>query len=179
MPLAAAGEHAHHMPATSSLWIASLAVLVHSLAMLLTTGIVAMIVYQWAGLDFLRRGWINLDAIWTAALIGMGLWLVAELTRCAFSTNGRSGLLSRHDFVELGVRIACSGLYEGNQARSRNPCVLASSLQSPAIRADTFSRTPHVTRSHPSSFGSLSSSTRGARSRICPSHSFYEALAPG
>ena len=36
MPLAAAGEHAHHMPATSSLWIASLAVLVHSLAMLLT-----------------------------------------------------------------------------------------------------------------------------------------------
>ena len=76
MPLAAAGEHAHHMPATSSLWIASLAVLVHSLAMLLTTGSVALIVYQWAGLDFLRRGWINLDAIWTAALIGMGLWLV-------------------------------------------------------------------------------------------------------
>ena len=29
------------MPATNSLWIASLAVLVHSLAMLLTTGIVA------------------------------------------------------------------------------------------------------------------------------------------
>ena len=56
--------------------IASLAVLVHSLAMLLTTGSVALIVYQWAGLDFLRRGWINLDAIWTAALIGMGLWLV-------------------------------------------------------------------------------------------------------
>ena len=76
MPLAAAGEHAHHMPATNSLWIASLAVLVHSLAMLLTTGSVALIVYQWAGLDFLRRGWINLDAIWTAALIGMGLWLV-------------------------------------------------------------------------------------------------------
>ena len=76
MPLAAAGEHAHHMPATNSLWIALLAVLVHSLAMLLTTGSVALIVYQWAGLDFLRRGWINLDAIWTAALIGMGLWLV-------------------------------------------------------------------------------------------------------
>ena len=28
------------------------------------------------GLDFLRRGWINLDVIWTAALIGMGLWLL-------------------------------------------------------------------------------------------------------
>lgn len=76
MPLAEAGEHAHHMPATDSLWIATLAVLVHSLAMLITTGIVAMVVYEGAGLDALRRGWINLDAIWTAALIGMGLWLV-------------------------------------------------------------------------------------------------------
>jgi hypothetical protein len=76
MPLAEAGEHAHHMPATNSLLIASLAVLVHSLAMLLTTGTVALIVYEWAGLDFLRRGWINLDLVWTAALIGMGLWLL-------------------------------------------------------------------------------------------------------
>jgi hypothetical protein len=76
MPLAEAGEHAHHMPATSSLSIASLAVLVHSLAMLLTPGIVAIIVYEWVGLDFLRRGRINLDAIWTAALLGMGLWLL-------------------------------------------------------------------------------------------------------
>jgi hypothetical protein len=75
-PLTAGGEHAHHMPATNSLMLASLAVLVHSLAMLVTTGIVALIVYQWAGLDFLRRGWINLDLIWTAALIGIGLWLL-------------------------------------------------------------------------------------------------------
>ena len=76
MPLADAGEHAHHMPATASLFTASLAVLVHSLAMLVTTGIVALSVYQWLGLDFLRRGWINLDLIWTAALILMGLWLL-------------------------------------------------------------------------------------------------------
>jgi len=76
MPLAEAGEHAQHMPVTNSLMLASLAVLVHSLAMLVTTGIVALIVYEWAGLDFLRRGWINLDLIWTAALIGMGLWLL-------------------------------------------------------------------------------------------------------
>jgi hypothetical protein len=76
MPLAEAGEHAHHIPATTSLLIASLAVMVHSLAMLLTTGAVALIVYEWAGLDFLRRGWINLDLMWTAALIGMGLWLL-------------------------------------------------------------------------------------------------------
>jgi hypothetical protein len=76
MPLAEAGEHAHHMPATASLSIATLAVVVHSLAMLVTTGAVALVVYPWVGLDFLRRGWINLDLVWTAALIGMGLWLL-------------------------------------------------------------------------------------------------------
>jgi hypothetical protein len=70
------GEHAHHMPATGSLWVATLAVIVHSLAMLITTGIVALVVYQWVGLDFLRRGWINLDLIWSAALIGIGAWLL-------------------------------------------------------------------------------------------------------
>jgi hypothetical protein len=64
------------MPVTNSLAIATLAVLVHSLAMLTTTGAVALIVYQWVGLDFLRRGWINLDLLWTAALIGIGLWLL-------------------------------------------------------------------------------------------------------
>ncbi|HZP10371.1 hypothetical protein [Methyloceanibacter sp.] len=74
--MAQGGEHAHHMAATGSLWIATLAVIVHSLAMLITTGIVALIVYQWAGVDFLRRGWINLDLIWSAALIGIGLWLL-------------------------------------------------------------------------------------------------------
>jgi hypothetical protein len=76
MPLGEAGAHAHHLPATKSLMLATLAVLVHSLAMLIATGIVALTVYEWAGLDFLRRGWINLDLIWTAALIGMGLWLL-------------------------------------------------------------------------------------------------------
>ena len=76
MPLEHMGEHAHQMPATHSLWIASLAVLVHSLAMLAVTGIVALVAYESVGLDFLRRGWINLDLLWTAALIGIGLWLL-------------------------------------------------------------------------------------------------------
>jgi hypothetical protein len=76
MPMAEVGEHAHHMPPTTSLGVAALAVLVHSLAMLVTTGAVALVVYEWVGLDFLRRGWINLDLIWTAALIGIGLWLL-------------------------------------------------------------------------------------------------------
>ena len=46
MPLQEAGSHAHHLPATDSLWIASLAILVHTLAMLLTTGVAALVVYE-------------------------------------------------------------------------------------------------------------------------------------
>jgi hypothetical protein len=76
MPVEQAAEHAQHIPATDSLLVATLAIWVHSLAMLVTTGAVALIVYDWLGLDFLRRGWINLDLIWTAALILMGLWLL-------------------------------------------------------------------------------------------------------
>ena len=76
MPLTQAGGHAHHMPVTGSLEIAGLAVLLHSLAMLITTGAVALIVYEWLGLDFLKRDWLNLDLIWAALLIGMGLWLL-------------------------------------------------------------------------------------------------------
>jgi predicted branched-subunit amino acid permease len=76
MPLAQLSEHARHMPVATSLGVAALAVLVHSLAMLLTTGAIALAVYDWIGLDFLRRGWINLDLVWSAALIGMGLWLL-------------------------------------------------------------------------------------------------------
>ncbi len=71
-----AGAHAHHMPVTGSLWIATLAVIVHSLAMLIVTGMVALVVYQWVGLDFLKRGFINLDLIWSAALIGIGFWML-------------------------------------------------------------------------------------------------------
>ena len=68
--------HAHHMPAAGSFALASLAVLVHSLAMLIVTGAIALIVYQSAGFELLRKRWINLDLAWTLALIGMGAWLL-------------------------------------------------------------------------------------------------------
>jgi hypothetical protein len=56
--------------------IALLAVGVHTAAMLATTGVIAVVVYEWVGVDFLRRGWINLDRIWTAALVVTGLVLL-------------------------------------------------------------------------------------------------------
>jgi len=51
------------------------AIWVHSLAMLATTGLVAIVVYEWVGVAFLRRGWINLDLLWSAGLVATGLIL--------------------------------------------------------------------------------------------------------
>lgn len=63
-------------PATGgSLPIALAAIAVHMSAMLLVMGLIAVIVYQWVGLGFLRRGWINLDLIWTSALVATAVLL--------------------------------------------------------------------------------------------------------
>jgi hypothetical protein len=73
------GEHAH-MSAITSLGTAAgtalAAVGVHTLAMLSVAGAVAVAVYEWVGLAFLRRGWINLDLVWVLVLIGAGVLLL-------------------------------------------------------------------------------------------------------
>ena len=48
-------------------------VLVHTGAMLLVMGTVAIAVYEWVGLQILRSAWINLETIWAVALIAAGL----------------------------------------------------------------------------------------------------------
>ena len=66
----------HHDMGGGAVSGALLAVAVHSGAMLATTGAVALLVYDWLGVAVLRRGWINLDLLWTAALIAAGVWLL-------------------------------------------------------------------------------------------------------
>jgi hypothetical protein len=39
--------------------------------------VVATLVYEWLGLAFRRRGWINLDLLWSVALVPSGLILIA------------------------------------------------------------------------------------------------------
>jgi hypothetical protein len=60
-----------------SLSTAAVAVAIHTGAMLLTAGTVALAVYQWFGVAFLRRGWVNLDFIWILALFVAGAILLA------------------------------------------------------------------------------------------------------
>jgi hypothetical protein len=56
--------------------IAAAGLALHTGAMLATTAAVAFAVYAWTGLGFLRRGWINLDRIWLAALVLCGASLL-------------------------------------------------------------------------------------------------------
>jgi hypothetical protein len=68
--------HGHPIVGEGSLWISIAAIGVHTLAMLLVTGGVALIVYDWLGLGVLRRGWINFDGLWTVALLATGALLL-------------------------------------------------------------------------------------------------------
>jgi hypothetical protein len=47
-------------------------VAIHTLTMSATTTIIAVLIYEWVGLDLLRRGWLNLDLLWTFALVATG-----------------------------------------------------------------------------------------------------------
>jgi hypothetical protein len=68
--------HGYTIVGAGSLWISLAAVGVHTLAMLLVTGVVAVIAYEWLGVGFLRRGWINFDVLWTIVLIATGTLLL-------------------------------------------------------------------------------------------------------
>jgi hypothetical protein len=46
---------------------------VHTIAMVAAGGMMAWIVYRWAGLKLLRRAWLNLESVWAASLIFTGL----------------------------------------------------------------------------------------------------------
>jgi hypothetical protein len=76
IPLCLAASPARELTASGSIPVSLAAVAVHTLAMLVVTGAIAMAVYEWLGLGFLRRGWLNVDRLWTVALIVAGAILI-------------------------------------------------------------------------------------------------------
>jgi hypothetical protein len=76
IPLCLAASPAHALTLGASLPVGLAALAVHTGTMLATTGIVSIVVYKWVGVAFLRRGWINLDLVWTVALAVCGIILL-------------------------------------------------------------------------------------------------------
>ena len=68
-----AGHLHDHPAATLGVGEAALAVTVHVGAMLAVMAVVALVVYERAGLAFLRKAWINSDQFWAAAFVIAGL----------------------------------------------------------------------------------------------------------
>jgi hypothetical protein len=62
--------------ALAPLMTAMAGVAVHTFAMLSVTGIMAVTVYRWIGVGILRSAWINMDALWIAALAITGAILL-------------------------------------------------------------------------------------------------------
>lgn len=49
----------------------------HTLATLATTAVIALAAYEYVGLGLLRRGWINFDWLWRGALLATGTLVMA------------------------------------------------------------------------------------------------------
>jgi hypothetical protein len=75
-PLCISGAPGQELLSAGSVPIALAALGVHTGAMLATIAVVALLVYRVVGVDFLRRGWINLDYVWVAALLVSGVVLL-------------------------------------------------------------------------------------------------------
>jgi hypothetical protein len=69
----AAMLHAAGFAAGAGAEVGVWATAVHTAGYLLTTGVVAVVVYEKVGLRALRRAWVNLDALWAAALVATGV----------------------------------------------------------------------------------------------------------
>ncbi len=74
---------------------------VHTVAMLAMMALVAVAVYDHAGVAILRRAWVNLDLLWAGALVAAGLFALSPEAGRRFGSpwvagpSRRSGTLLR------------------------------------------------------------------------------------
>jgi hypothetical protein len=78
MPLCLSASPTRELVASSSFPIAVVVIGVHTAAMVAMITATALAVYTWVGVAFLRRGWVNLDLLWTVALGACGIILLGD-----------------------------------------------------------------------------------------------------
>jgi hypothetical protein len=76
VPLCLAAAPAQGLTLTTALPVSLAALTVHTGTMLATIALISIVVYRWIGVEFLTRGWINLDLLWTVALALCGVLLL-------------------------------------------------------------------------------------------------------
>ena len=76
VPLCLAAAPAQGLTLTAALPVSLAALIVHTGTMLATIALISIVVYRWIGVEFLTRGWINLDLLWTVALALCGALLL-------------------------------------------------------------------------------------------------------
>jgi hypothetical protein len=64
------------VPASGPLAAGLAGVGVHTLTMLSVTAAIAATVYEWVGLEVLRRAWLNINALWVTALVATGMLML-------------------------------------------------------------------------------------------------------
>lgn len=79
-PVVLEGAHAHETLETAlsgPVLTALAAATVHAVAMIATSAVVAVLVYEVVGLRIMRSGWVNLDRVWAIAFLAAGafVWL--------------------------------------------------------------------------------------------------------
>jgi hypothetical protein len=72
-PAQAHSGHGTDLDLLDNPWLATLAIVVHTLGHLCVAGLVAFIVYEKLGVRILQRAWFNFDLAWAVALIVSGM----------------------------------------------------------------------------------------------------------
>lgn len=75
----AAGDAHHHGSAFANFhapFLLAASVAVHTLGYLLTTALVAILIYEKLGVAILRRAWFNIDLVWMSALMLTGAFIL-------------------------------------------------------------------------------------------------------
>jgi len=68
------GHQAAQTLMTGNIVTAFVVATVHTLAMTLAGGLIAILIYLWLGLKFLSKTWFNLDLVWALSLVIVGLF---------------------------------------------------------------------------------------------------------
>jgi hypothetical protein len=76
LPLCLSASPGGELTSGGSLAVGLAVIGVHMAAMLAVIAAIAAAVYEWVGVAFLRRGWINLDLVWSLALAASGAFML-------------------------------------------------------------------------------------------------------